>query len=61
MATRTLQGDDWTIERWRTEPRLIGLKFSENMDESTPPLWKDLTLALVIALVLWAAAAVVFG
>jgi hypothetical protein len=31
MATmRTLRkADDWTVERWRTEPRLVGLEFSE--------------------------------
>jgi hypothetical protein len=51
--------DDWTIERWKTEPRLIGLEFSEAMEQA-PPLWKDLTLASAVAILLWAAALVVF-
>jgi hypothetical protein len=56
------KADDWTIERWKTEPRLLGLEFSEVPTvEPAPPLWKDLTLASVLAVVLWAAAALVFG
>ena len=58
---RTQKADDWTIERWRTEPRLVGLEFGDTIVESAPPLWKDLTLASLIAVVLWIAAAVVFG
>lgn len=56
------KAEDWTIERWRTEPRLAGLKFSEpaSSSDAAPPLWKDLTLATVLAVLLWAAAAVVF-
>jgi hypothetical protein len=53
-------GDEWTIERWRTEPRLVGLDFADAPEEA-PPLWKDLTLASVVALLLWAAAAILFG
>jgi len=45
--------DDWTIERWKTEPRLMGLEFSEAMEQA-PPLWKDLTLASAVAVLLWA-------
>jgi hypothetical protein len=50
MATmRTLRkADDWTIERWRTEPRLVGLQFSESIRESAPPLWKDLAVAVAV-------------
>jgi hypothetical protein len=51
--------DDWTIERWKTEPRLMGLEFSEAMEQA-PPLWKDLTLASAVAVLLWAIALVVF-
>jgi len=29
--------------------------------DQAPPLWKDLTLASFVALLLWAAAATVFG
>lgn len=58
---RTHKADDWTIERWRTEPRLVGLEFSDTIVENAPPLWKDLTVASVIAVLLWIAAAVVFS
>lgn len=58
--TNRRKADDWTIERWRTEPRLIGLEFSDAVDKA-PPLWKDLTLASALAILFWAAAAVVFG
>ena len=53
MATsRTLRkDDDWTIKRWRTEPRLVGLEFGDSIRESSPPLWKDLALALVVLLI----------
>ena len=60
--TTTNKADDWTIERWRTEPRLVGLEFSEPAAfEKAPPLWKDLTLASALAVLLWGAAVVVFG
>jgi hypothetical protein len=53
--------DDWTIERWRLEPRYT-LTFDDSLGvDKAPPLWKDLTLAPLVALVLWAAAAAVFG
>ena len=55
------KADDWTIERWKTEPRLVGLEFSDTSIEKAPPLWKDLTLASALAVLLWGAAAVVFG
>ena len=60
MATMR-KTDDWTIERWKTEPRLVGLEFSDAIVEKAPPLWKDLTLATAVAILLWAAAVVVFG
>ena len=55
------KADDWTIERWKTEPRLVGLEFTDGSVEQAPPLWKDLTVASAIAVLLWAAAAVVFA
>ena len=55
------KADDWTIERWKTEPRLMGLEFSELSVEQAPPLWKDLTVASALAVLLWAAAAIVFA
>jgi hypothetical protein len=55
------KADEWTIKRWKTEPRLIGLEFGDGAVEPAPPLWKDLTLASVIALLFWGAAAALFG
>jgi hypothetical protein len=55
------KADDWTIERWKTEPRLVGLEFSDTTIDQAPPLWKDLTLASALAVLLWAAAALVVG
>lgn len=60
MATRR-KVDDWTIERWRTEPRLVGLEFSEGIVEKASSIWKDLTVASAVAILLWGAAVVVFG
>jgi hypothetical protein len=54
--------DNWTIERWRLEPRISSLEFEDSPNaEQAPPLWKDLTLASVLALVLWGTAAIIFG
>ena len=55
------KADEWTIERWKTEPRLIGLEVSDPSVDEAPPLWKDLTVASVIAVLLWGAAAIVFS
>jgi len=52
--------DEWTIERWRLEPRHL-LDFDESVIEKAPPLWKDLTLAAIFGLVLLAAVAALFG
>ena len=58
----TREYDDWTVSRWRIEPRVRGLEFDDpTVVEQSPPLWKDLTLASVVAVLLWAAAAAVFG
>lgn len=53
--------DDWTIERWRTEPRLVGLQLDEVPADKAPPLWKDLTVASALAVLLWGVALAVFG
>lgn len=54
--------DDWTIERWRLEPRITGLEFEDSTGtDQSPPLWKDLSFASAIALVLWIAAAFIFA
>lgn len=60
MTTHKGKGkdDDWTIERWKTEPRLVGLEFTEAVDQA-PPLWKDLTLASAVAVLLWGVVLVV--
>lgn len=56
------KADDWTIERWKTEPRLlVGLEFGDPVVDKAPPLWKDLTVASALALLLWGAAAIVFS
>jgi len=55
------KADDWTIERWKTEPRLMGLEFSDALADPAPPIWKDLAIASVVAVLLWGAAMVVFG
>jgi hypothetical protein len=53
--------DDWTIDRWRLEPRVSALDPDDSsVVEHAPPLWKDLTLASVVALLLWVAAAAIF-
>jgi len=55
------KADDWTIESWKTEPRLVALEFSDHVVDKAPPLWKDLTVASALALLLWGAAAIVFS
>ena len=64
MDTRNFGNNygNWTIERWRVEPRISGLKFEDaTLPESAPPLWKDLTLASVLAVLFWIAAAAIFS
>ena len=56
--------DDWTIESWRIEPRVRPLDAADNADndvDANPPLWKDLTLASVVAVLLWGVAALIFA
>jgi hypothetical protein len=55
--------DEWTIERWRVEPRWRALDDLDEpqLVEQAPPLWKDLTVASLAAVLLWGAAAVLFG
>ena len=54
--------DDSTIERWRLEPKFRTLDLDDSfVVEQAPPLWKDLTLASVVALLLWLAAAASSG
>jgi hypothetical protein len=54
--------DDWTIDRWRLEPRLGGFEWDDPADAiDAPALWKDLALASVVALVLWLLAVTIFG
>jgi hypothetical protein len=52
--------DDLIVERWRTEPRLSKLETLEVDDTSlcdAPALWKDVAVATLIAVMLWASAA----
>jgi hypothetical protein len=54
--------DDWTVERWRTEPQWRALEFDEKASpdsgpaEQAPPFWKDFAWASVVGLLLWLAA-----
>jgi len=41
--------------------RAIPCRVAPETVEKAPPLWKDLTLASALAVLLWGAAAVVFG
>ena len=59
--TNNRKADYWTIDRWKTEPRLVALELSDASIEKAPPLWKDLAVASVLAILLWGAAAVVLG
>lgn len=62
MTTHTRPGTDWTIERWRTEPAWKRLEIDDPaVTEDEPALWKDLTLALLAAGLLWAGALMLLG
>ena len=59
---RTRDYDEWTIDRWRIEPAVRALDLEmDDAAEGNPPLWKDLTLASIVAILLWLMAAVLFG
>ncbi len=54
--------DEWTIDRWRLEPRIKLLEIDVPPDpEITPAFWKDLTTAALVAVALWMTAMIVFG
>ena len=56
--------DDWTVETWRIEPKLRPVGDDPAGGEEpgqNPPLWKDVTLASIIAALLWGAAAAMFS
>jgi hypothetical protein len=53
--------DDRPIDRWRPELRFDPFDLDDSsVIEQAPPLWKDLTLASVVALLLWIIAVVLF-
>lgn len=56
---RSRHYDDWTIESWRIEPRRRALDVELNEPDQNPPLWKDLTVASAVAVILWAIAALI--
>ncbi len=58
---RSRHYDDWTVESWRLEPRLRPLDDQYDESDGNPPLWKDVTLASIVALLLWLAAAMMFA
>ena len=55
------KADDWVIERWMTDRGRRGLELLVAPGDPAPPLWKDLTVASAIAVLLWGAAMSVFG
>lgn len=59
MGTRHY--DDWTVESWRIEPRLRPVDPDVDHADQNPPLWKDLTLAAIVAILLWGAAVAIFA
>jgi hypothetical protein len=53
--------DDRTIDSWRLEPGFRALDLDDSYAvEQAPPLWKDLTLASIVALLLWGATVTIF-
>jgi len=59
-AVASRKTDEWTIEKWRMDARWGRLEFGDTLLDRGRPLWRDLTVASVVAVVLWIAAAVVF-
>ena len=55
------KSDDWTIDRWKTDHRLVAREFTDRSVEQAPPLWKDMAIASALALILWGAAVVMFA
>jgi len=61
----SLRSDEWTISRWR-QPNVAQASFdlldvsTDSEEETSTPLWKDLTVASALALALWGIAAVLF-
>lgn len=57
------KADEWTVKHWRIEPRWRVLEDVDEppIAEQTPPLWKDLTVASIAAVLLWGSAVVLFG
>jgi hypothetical protein len=52
--------EDRTIDRWKADARFPSLELDEpSIIEQAPPLWKDLTLASLVALGLWIVAAMI--
>ena len=54
--------DNGNVSRWRLDPRVRGLEFEDlSSGEPAPPLWKDLTLASFVAVLLWGIAAAILS
>ena len=53
---RTQNFDNWTIDKWRTEPRLR-LQLDVEDHDGSPPLWKDIAYACLLAVLIWVVAA----
>ncbi len=58
MTTRNY--DDWTIDRWKADATFPSLEFDDSSSvDVAPPLWKDLTLASIVALAFWVVAVMI--
>jgi len=58
VTTRNLE--DWTVDRWKVDAKFPSLELDEPSPvDQAPPLWKDLTLASLVALGLWIVAAMI--
>jgi hypothetical protein len=62
LPMRLRDDDEWTIERWRPDPGSPYVQLEEPApSDVVPPLWQDVAVAAGVAVLLWSAAAVVFG
>jgi hypothetical protein len=53
--------DEWTVKRFRVEPRISQVDFEDALSkDGNPPLWTDLAIACALAGLLWLAAAGIF-
>jgi hypothetical protein len=61
LPVHTSNYDDATIAKWRLEPQLTAADIDDTQYDQAPPLWKDLALASIVAVLMWMGAAAIFG